>query len=594
MHHGVNHTITRALALATALVAALGCEEFREFPTIDATVDHADADVPRPDVARPDVSVAPDASEASDVSTAPFDAGPCGGACASGQICCDDRCVDPMTDPGNCGGCAVTCDAPNASSTCQRGACTILCRPGFGDCDANPLNGCEVPLSSSAFNCGGCGQSCSTSHATPTCDTGRCLITCDQGWGNCDGDVRNGCEANLQTSLDHCNGCENPCRTNHNNPFCDGPAACVRGDCEVGWADCNGDRRDGCETHIDGDVSNCGACRNVCTAGPGATPTCAAGRCGEATVICADPRGECDGVVAPPSAQCETDLRNNAAHCGRCGNACSTVNATPACVDRACVLTCNAGYGNCDSIVANGCETNTNTSASNCGACGRACSLPHTTAYACAMGACAPVTCEAGFGNCDGIASNGCETDTRSTPTACGGCGTACSVPNGAAACASSLCAVSRCNTGFANCDSNAANGCETNTTTDVRNCGACGTACAFPYATPTCAAGRCAPGACYSGFSNCDGNPTNGCEASVANDPRDCGACGTICSFSNGAPACAAGRCVLAGCVGGFSNCDGNPTNGCEINILNDPRNCGGCGHNCVILRCVNGVCVP
>ncbi len=60
-----------------------------------------------------------------------------------------------------------------------------------------------------------------------------------------------------------------------------------------------------------------------------------------------------------------------------------------ACMGDRCVTMCPAGFGDCDGNAANACETNLSTSATSCGACGRACPSGQT----CAMGACAPVTC---------------------------------------------------------------------------------------------------------------------------------------------------------------------------------------------------------
>jgi hypothetical protein len=37
------------------------------------------------------------------------------------------------------------------------------------------------------------------------------------------------------------------------------------------------------------------------------------------------------------------------------------------------------------------------------------CKLPHTASATCVDGQCVPVTCEDGFGSCDGVGSNGCE-----------------------------------------------------------------------------------------------------------------------------------------------------------------------------------------
>jgi hypothetical protein len=61
-------------------------------------------------------------------------------------------------------------------------------------------------------------------------------------------------------------------------------------------------------------------------------------------------------------------------NCGSCGNACPQgVNWAVSCNSGQCRIECNTGYGNCDSILENGCETNLMTSASSCGACGTMC-----------------------------------------------------------------------------------------------------------------------------------------------------------------------------------------------------------------------------
>jgi hypothetical protein len=39
--------------------------------------------------------------------------------------------------------------------------------------------------------------------------------------------------------------------------------------------------------------------------------------------------------------------------------------------------------------------------------------------------------------------------------------------------------------------------------------------------------AGACVPGTCAAGFGDCDGDPTNGCEARLAVDGNPCGMCG-------------------------------------------------------------------
>ncbi|QSQ24510.1 hypothetical protein JY651_06035 [Pyxidicoccus parkwayensis] len=69
----------------------------------------------------------------------------------------------------------------------------------------------------------------------------------------------------------------------------------------------------------------------------------------------------------------------------------------------------------------------------------------------------------------------------------------------------------------------------------------------------------------CPVGFEDCDGNPANGCEADLMADEGNCGACGTTCSGAPSANAvCGAGTCGL-GCVVGTFDCDGIAANGCE-----------------------------
>lgn len=49
-----------------------------------------------------------------------------------------------------------------------------------------------------------------------------------------------------------------------------------------------------------------------------------------------------------------------------------------------------------------------------------------------------------------------------------------------------------------------------------------------------------------------------------------------------------------MTGCASGFANCDGLHTNGCESKLSQDPSNCGTCGTNCLGGDCVSGKCQP
>ena len=96
--------------------------------------------------------------------------------------------------------------------------------------------------------------------------------------------------------------------------------------------------------------------------------------------------------------------------------------------------------------------------------------------------------------------------------------------------------------------------------------------------------------GACTYLYGNCDGNASNGCEKPLTADTSNCGTCGTVCGTANGTASCSGGGCSIT-CGAGYLNCDTVNSNGCEINKLTDPNNCGSCGNVCAN-GCTNGVC--
>jgi hypothetical protein len=118
------------------------------------------------------------------------------------------------------------------------------------------------------------------------------------------------------------------------------------------------------------------------------------------------------------------------------------------------------------------------------------------------------------------VDSNGCEA-ALTTVTNCATCGTPCARANAAASCTTGTCTLGACSAGFGNCDGIATNGCEQPTNT-LTHCGGCNTACTRAHATATCSTGSCAIGACTGTWGNCDGNDANGCEATLGSYYRD------------------------------------------------------------------------
>src|SRR5204862_2915354 len=118
-------------------------------------------------------------------------------------------------------------------------------------------------------------------------------------------------------------------------------------------------------------------------------------------------------------------------------------------------------------------------------------------------------------------------------------------------------CQVLGCDQGFGDCDGSAKNGCESNLTNDAKNCGTCARVCpSGPNSTASCGGGTCSL-ACTNGFANCDPLPANGCETSVDFDPRNCGACARTCVTANGTAVCDVGQCAIGSCNAGFADCD-------------------------------------
>ena len=487
-------------------------------PVADAT----DATAPdAPDVLSSDANDAGSADDAGDV---PADDASDAGAdaasdvpptCPTGQAYCVDGCVDTETSATHCGRCGNQCAAANATGVCAAGACSFTCTPGFADCNGVASDGCEANLATVA-TCGSCMSRCDSTNGTPACTAGACAITCAMGFGNCDGSAANGCETNLQTDVTHCGTCPTACANTHGAPSCAAGACAIA--CAAGFGNCDATAANGCEVNTATDPANCGACGTRCTA----AQSCVAGTC---TTVC--PYTTCSGACV--------DLATSVANCGACGRVCTALNGTARCAASACgIASCNAGFADCDTTVA-GCETSTTANVANCGACNRRCAFANAAA-SCAAGACVLGACNAGFGNCDGNAANGCETNLLTDINNCGACSTRCSPPNGAPTCTAGACGLGACTTGFANCDAAAANGCEVNTTLDPANCGACGTLCRnYVYGgSSACAASVCVP-TCNAGYANCDGNATNGCEASL-NSNLNCGSCGRACALSCGA----------------------------------------------------------
>ncbi len=436
--------------------------------------------------------------------------------------------------------------------------------------------------------------------------------------------------ADLQTDPAHCGDCTNDCTS---LPHVDGTlVTCTAGDCDLtgacdaGFADCNGDPADGCETDLS-TVDHCGSCGTVCS---GATPLCgldgsgaracvsdcAGGEqrcgsscvdvmtdemhCGDCTTACADPGhgtpncsgGTCTPTCDPGYHACGDTCADDTA-VASCGSSCTPCPAGPHSTARcsvagACELECTAPYADCNGNATDGCEASTTDDPANCTACGHVCSGAHAT-MGCAATGCVIASCDAGFADCNLDPADGCEVDTTSDRDNCNGCGMVCAVANGVAGCMASACTVASCIPPFADCDLSATTGCETNVASDPGSCGGCGNVCMVPNATAGCSGTFCTVGICDPGRGDCNGQVADGCEVSTTSDASNCGSCGHICTAPNATMGCAGSSCTITSCNAGFADCNNNPVDGCEANLAS-PTSCGVCGRVCTVANGVAG----
>ena len=241
--------------------------------------------------------------------------GKCTSNCPDGFVNCKGECVDQEEYHLN-----VTCTGCHADY-CYTGRVDENGKPidfNYRLCKSVDINGVENKINSSRF-CNGCnvvpyrddlgendatscppsmyctGDSgsyrCDCKHGTTVCtipvegssdlqsacipsdhlkecrvEDGKASLICEDGWNDCNGDPTDGCETNLNTSVEHCGDCETNCLETTKGAF---GQTCNEGKCDYalclsGYGDCNDDRTDGCEVDVLSHKEHCGACNKKC------------------------------------------------------------------------------------------------------------------------------------------------------------------------------------------------------------------------------------------------------------------------------------------------------------------------------------------
>ena len=308
-----------------------------------------------------------------------------------------------------CVACAVDTDCLLGQICTRQGkvsACVTGCtddsrcpNPGGGGV-AHCCGGQCTDVQSDPRNCGSCAAACTVLQGTASCTAGACGVGgCDQGWADCNNDPADGCEVEVATDPDNCTACGKVCTIVNAVPACSN--ACYIRACDFGTDDCNSDVTDGCETSTVSDKLNCGSCGNSCKGEPHATVDCQNAAC--AVTGCQAGFADCDGNTGNG---CEVQVATDNANCGTCGTVCKNglvcknggctcamcnfPHATSTCLNMVCAIDkCNAGWGDCDGVAKNGCEAAMTSDSSNCGACGMVCG----NGEVCIKGLCSITTC---------------------------------------------------------------------------------------------------------------------------------------------------------------------------------------------------------
>lgn len=309
-----------------------------------------------------------------------------------------------------------------------------------------------------------------------------------------------------------------------------------------------------------------------------------------------------------PSFLCGTNLLTDSQNCGACGHSCEgydTVNMAARCVNGACAFECISVaprghdpliFRDCNNLLDDGCEVNVYADAQNCGACGNAC----PAGSHCFAGKCG---CGPGKTDCDGACVDLSQDDGN-----CGACGKFCDTlpvdacdpppPNSFYGCGGGACGQLKCVSGSADCNydlnsSCASDGCESDVSSDPANCGGCGVKCGTGQVCISDQNGpHCADTCAMAGLTQC----ADGCYDLVT-DPQSCGACGNVCPSpgQHQTSSCTKGFCKLD-CLPGFDDCNGDPSDGCEVDLSSHPANCGACGNACDFAAgqpCIEGKCL-
>ena len=378
------------------------------------------------------------------------------------------------------------------------------------------------------------------------------------------------------------------CASPSSHTCTDGIANGQESDVDCGGPDCGAcEGSKSCETHEDcvslmcaKHVCAAGSCRDGKVSGKETDVDCGGGCAGcPAGKICALP-GDCEsgrcmgGACAAPT--CSDRVTNGLESDVDCGGPCAPCPLGAACtrnldcVTGGCInATCLLPTGACPlpAITCGPACVDPRVDPMNCGGCGMACG----PGASCRGSTCVNA-CPSGTTSCGPACVN-----TAVDVLHCGSCGVMCQPGS---RCVAGGC-LPRCAPGQVDCFGECVS-----IATDNLHCGGCGMPCS-PGAV--CSMGQCGP-SCAPPLMTCAGG------ASCADprfDPNNCGGCGVVCSpAANATRLCLNMTCGRSACATGFADCNGLLSDGCEVSLATDTANCGRCRNVCTVGTCTSGTC--
>ncbi|GEM_PF-2383365 len=155
----------------------------------------------------------------------------CDPACKEDENCIEHVCLPICSDGTFCNGECLDLAALHLAD-CN------TCAEDYCDSNQNPADGCDIYVKGDDNNnCGACGKVCQEG---TKCKSGSCESECGEWESFCNGSC-------LKLADLHLSSCDS---------------------CAEGYCDTDGNLANGCEVNSKGnDVSNCGACGNVCNGG---------------------------------------------------------------------------------------------------------------------------------------------------------------------------------------------------------------------------------------------------------------------------------------------------------------------------------------